>query len=104
MRDVEWDECDRHSRMEDNMRGMRIYTNIELCLRRDIAMLEDRAAHDDKFLHSFGELRLFADCYRKICERSNRKDADLIGFGKDALDQIIYCMLGDRFCFWFWQL
>src|SRR5512133_381647 len=96
MRDIQWDERDRYSRMENDMRSMRVHINVEFRLRRDIAMFQDRPAHNDEFLHCLGKARLLADGHRYVRQWSDGEDADLTRLGKDTFDQIIDSMLRER--------
>src|SRR5512133_2888343 len=93
VRHIQGNQRDRYAGMEDDMRGVRIHVNIELSLWRDIAVLQDRPAHNDKFFYSFCKAWFFADGYGDVCEWSNGKDADLVRLGKDTFDQVIDCML-----------
>ena len=90
--------------MEDDVRGMRVNVNIELCLWRHIAVFQDRPAHDDQLLHSRCKARFLADRHGNIRQRPDGEDADLVGLCQDAFDQVIDGMSGHRRGFWLGQL
>src|SRR5260221_3603385 len=99
MCNVEWNQRNGNTRMEHNMRGMRVHKNMDLRQWTHISRFLNGTAHDHQFLDGFCEPRLLADCHRDICQRRDGEDADLVGFCQYSLDQIIHSMLRYGFVF-----
>src|SRR5687767_3145471 len=90
--------------MEDDMRSMWVYKDIELCLRGRIAVFLNGSTHDDQFPHGFCKLWRLANREGDVGQRADREDADLIGICENRFDQIIHRMCCNRLGLWGGQL
>ncbi len=93
---IQRNERDRDSRMKDDMRSVRVFMDVELRQRRDVAARADRSAHDDHLLDRIHDARFFADGKRDVGQWTDGEQADLLGFGEKAFDEVINGMSIDN--------
>jgi len=94
--DIQRDEREGHPGVVDNVRSVRVHIGVELRQGGGVALMADRAAHDDHFPDRLDEARLLPDGQGDIRQRADRHQGDFSRGGHDLLDQKIASMLDDR--------
>ncbi|EGE55816.1 hypothetical protein RHECNPAF_850054 [Rhizobium etli CNPAF512] len=74
MRHVERHHHDRHARAEDDVGGLRIDIDVELGRRRDVAALEEAAAHHHQFADARDDVGRLLEGHADIGERPERAE------------------------------
>ena len=82
--DIQRDERDRHPGVVDDVGGMRVHVGIELGQGSGVALIADRAAHDDHFPDRLDDARLLPDRQGDVRERADRHQGDLPRGGRSS--------------------
>ncbi|ENN86355.1 hypothetical protein RHSP_20179 [Rhizobium freirei PRF 81] len=100
--DIERHHDDRHARAEHDIGRFRVDIDVEFRGRRDVAALEEAAAHHDEFAHAPDDIRRLLEGHCDIGHRTKRAERDgafrlLAQRVDDEIDRMTGLQLHGRF-------